>query len=49
MSFRSDFHWGFATAAAQIEGAGKESELASGRGPSVSCLQVPLIDLGQIL
>lgn len=33
---RDDFMWGFATAAAQIEGGGKEKEEASGRGRSVS-------------
>ena len=35
---RDDFMWGFATASAQIEGGGKEKELASGRGRSVSNL-----------
>lgn len=33
---REDFLWGFATAAAQVEGGGEEQELASGKGPSVS-------------
>lgn len=33
---RDDFMWGFATASAQIEGGGREKELASGRGRSVS-------------
>lgn len=37
-SLRSDFIWGFATAAAQIEGGGADQEKASGRGPSVSRL-----------
>jgi hypothetical protein len=32
---RKDFMWGFATAAAQIEGGGKDKEEASGRGRSV--------------
>ena len=35
-SFGADFLFGFATASAQIEGAGKSSEEKSGRGPSVS-------------
>ncbi|TXT05691.1 uncharacterized protein COLE_07011 [Cutaneotrichosporon oleaginosum] len=34
-ALRSDFIWGFATAAAQIEGGGAEQEAASGRGPSI--------------
>ncbi|GMK59288.1 hypothetical protein CspeluHIS016_0703030 [Cutaneotrichosporon spelunceum] len=34
-SLRADFIWGFATAAAQIEGGGEEQEKASGRGPSI--------------
>lgn len=36
MALRNDFMWGFATAAAQIEGGGAEQEAASGKGPSVS-------------
>lgn len=36
MALRDDFIWGFATAAAQIEGGGAEQEKASGKGPSVS-------------
>ncbi|ORX35418.1 beta-glucosidase 1A [Kockovaella imperatae] len=35
MPLRKDFLYGFATAAAQIEGGGKESEEESGRGPSI--------------
>ena len=35
---REDFMWGFATAAAQIEGGGQEKEKASGRGRSVCTL-----------
>lgn len=51
---RDDFMWGFATASAQIEGGGKEKEIASGRGRSVSALYysfesilgADLVDLG---
>ncbi|KAL7419161.1 hypothetical protein Q5752_005997 [Cryptotrichosporon argae] len=35
MPLRPDFLWGFATAAAQIEGGGPEAERDSGRGPSI--------------
>lgn len=38
---RDDFMWGFATAAAQIEGGSKEKEEASGRGRSVSQAHTP--------
>lgn len=38
MALRDDFIWGFATAAAQIEGGGVEQEKASGKGPSVSLM-----------
>ncbi|BEI81921.1 hypothetical protein CcaverHIS002_0210810 [Cutaneotrichosporon cavernicola] len=34
-ALRKDFIWGFATAAAQIEGGGEDKEKASGRGPSI--------------
>ena len=51
---RRDFLYGFATASAQIEGGGKESEEESGRGPSVSRVASTLksltwADLGQVL
>jgi hypothetical protein len=52
---REDFMWGFATAAAQIEGGGKEKEEASGRGRSVSstvskeAVFLTIIDLGHAL
>lgn len=36
MALRNDFLWGFATAAAQIEGGGEEQERAAGKGLSVS-------------
>jgi hypothetical protein len=36
MSFRKDFLYGFATAAAQVEGGGAVTEKLSGRGDSVS-------------
>jgi beta-glucosidase len=39
MALRDDFMWGFATAAAQIEGGGEAQEKASGKGPSVSSQQ----------
>jgi len=35
MALRKDFLYGFATASAQIEGGGPESEKESGRGMSV--------------
>lgn len=44
MSLRSDFMWGFATAAAQIEGGGEEQEKASGRGDSVCLSRKPRSD-----
>ncbi|WOO77170.1 Beta-glucosidase 1B [Vanrija pseudolonga] len=35
MALRNDFLWGFATAAAQIEGGGEEQERAAGKGLSI--------------
>lgn len=43
MSLPADFLFGFATAAAQIEGGGEKSERASGRGLSVRSFPVPSI------
>jgi beta-glucosidase/6-phospho-beta-glucosidase/beta-galactosidase len=56
MSFHKDFLYGFATAAAQIEGGGITSEKLSGRGDSVSHHAsrasraiLMMLDLGRVL